>query len=64
MGNEGQGSRRDHLTATTPEGKIELTEEELSRATGGAVAGDLSATAKRATVHPEFLIVKYADLTR
>jgi hypothetical protein len=44
MGNEGQGSRRDHLTATTPEGKIELTEEELSRAAGGAVAGDLSAT--------------------
>jgi hypothetical protein len=35
MSNEGQGSRRDHLTATTPEGKIELTEEELSRTTGG-----------------------------
>ena len=44
MGDEGQGSRRDHLTATTPEGKIELTEEELSRAAGGAVAGDLSGT--------------------
>ena len=41
MGNEGQGSRHDHLTATTPEGKIELTEEELSRvAAGGAVATD------------------------
>ena len=26
----------DHLTTTTEAGKIELTEEELSRATGGA----------------------------
>jgi hypothetical protein len=46
MGNEGQGSRRDHLTATTPEGKIELTEEDLSRVSGGAVAGDHSTTGK------------------
>jgi hypothetical protein len=53
MSNEGLGSRRDHLTATTPEGKIELTEKELCRAVGGfvhkfndAVAGDLSATIK------------------
>jgi len=27
--------RRDHLTLTTQEGKIELTEEELTRVTGG-----------------------------
>ena len=33
---KGQGSRHDHLTATTPDGKIELTEEELSRVSGGA----------------------------
>ena len=36
MSDEGQGSRRDHLTATTPEGRIELTEVELSRTLGGA----------------------------
>jgi bacteriocin-like protein len=35
MSNKGQGSRPDHLTATTPDGKIELTEEELSRVSGG-----------------------------
>jgi hypothetical protein len=29
-------SSRDHLTATTQDGKIELAEEELSRVTGGA----------------------------
>ena len=29
-------SRRDHLTKTTNEGKIELAEEELNRAAGGA----------------------------
>jgi bacteriocin-like protein len=46
MSNQGQGSRRDYLTATTPDGKIELTEEELSRVSGGAVAGDHSATAR------------------
>jgi len=28
--------RRDHLTLTTQGGKIELTEEELTRVTGGA----------------------------
>jgi hypothetical protein len=32
---EAKGSRGDHLTATTPDGKIELTEEELKRASGG-----------------------------
>jgi hypothetical protein len=32
---KGQGSRHDHLTATTPDGKIELTEEELGRVSGG-----------------------------
>jgi hypothetical protein len=35
MTNVAQGSRRDYLTATTNDGKIELTEEELSRAAGG-----------------------------
>ena len=29
-------SRRDNLTVTSNEGKIELTEVQLSRATGGA----------------------------
>jgi hypothetical protein len=38
MSNEGKRSRRDHLTATTPDGKIELTEEELGRVSGGAAA--------------------------
>ena len=46
MSNERQGSRRDHLTATTPDGKIELTEEALSRVSAGEVAGDLSSTLK------------------
>ena len=40
MSKQGKGSHRDHLTATTPDGKIELTEEELSRAVGGAATGD------------------------
>ena len=35
MSKKGKGSRGDHLTATTPDGKIELTEEELSRVSGG-----------------------------
>lgn len=30
--------RRDNLTTTTGDGKIELTEEELSRAAGGGKA--------------------------
>jgi hypothetical protein len=30
-------SSRDHLTASTKEGKIELMEQELNRVTGGAV---------------------------
>ena len=33
--NEQAPSRRDHLTLTTEEGKIELTEEQLERVTGG-----------------------------
>ncbi len=32
-------SRRDHMITTTEDGKIELTEQELNRVTGGA--GDL-----------------------
>jgi hypothetical protein len=39
MSNKGQDSRRDHLTATTPDGKIELTEKELSRVAGGDYVG-------------------------
>jgi bacteriocin-like protein len=34
---EAKGSRGDHLTATTPDGKIELTEEELKRVSGGTL---------------------------
>ena len=30
-----KSSRRDHLTSTTKDGKIELTEEQLSRVGGG-----------------------------
>ena len=46
MSNKGQGSRHDHLTATTPDGKIELTEEELSRVSGGVEPGDISKAVK------------------
>jgi hypothetical protein len=47
MNDEKKSSRRsgrDHLTSTTKEGKIELTEEQLSRPTGGSdsVAGVFS----------------------
>ena len=44
MSHEQKSSRRDHLTFTTQEGKIELTEEQLSRPTGGSdsVAGVFS----------------------
>lgn len=34
-----KGSRCDHMTETTKDGKIELTEEELNRASGAGVAG-------------------------
>jgi hypothetical protein len=46
MSTEGQGSRRDHLTETTREGKIELTEQELDRATGGAARFKFTTTTK------------------
>jgi hypothetical protein len=36
MSYEQKSSRRDHLTRTTDEGKIELTEQELRRVSGGA----------------------------
>jgi hypothetical protein len=39
MTNAPKSSRRDHLTTTTDESKIDLTEEELSRVTGGRKAG-------------------------
>ena len=35
MTNAPKSSRRDLLTTTTDEGKIDLTEQELSRVTGG-----------------------------
>lgn len=35
MSYEQKLSRRDHLTSTTKNGKIELTEEQLSRVGGG-----------------------------
>jgi len=37
MNHEEKSSRRDHLTLTTEQGRIELTEQELSRVTGAAV---------------------------
>jgi bacteriocin-like protein len=37
--NAPKSSRRDHLTTTTDESKIELTEQELSRVIGGRKAG-------------------------
>jgi hypothetical protein len=47
VSNERQGSRRDHLTATTPDGKIELTEEALSRVSAGySGAGNFRVTVK------------------
>jgi hypothetical protein len=35
MSYEQKSSRRDHLTFTTKDGKIELTEEQLRRIAGG-----------------------------
>jgi bacteriocin-like protein len=35
---EAKGTRNQHLTETTKDGKIELTEEELKRVSGGVVA--------------------------
>ena len=35
MSNAPKSSLRDHLTTTTDAGKIDLTEQELSRVTGG-----------------------------
>jgi hypothetical protein len=37
MSYEQKSSRRDHLTSTTKDGKIELTEGQLSRVVGGGV---------------------------
>ena len=34
---EAKASRNEHLTETTKDGKIELTEEELNRASGGTL---------------------------
>ena len=38
MSYEQKPSRLDHLTSTTKDGKIELTEEQLSRVGGGSLA--------------------------
>jgi len=50
-----KSSQRDHLTATTDEGKIELTEEELNRVAGGkgAAGGQLKV---------EYLKIKFSDV--
>jgi hypothetical protein len=37
MSYEQKPSRRDRLTSTTKDGKIELTEDQLSRLSGGSV---------------------------
>ena len=37
MNHEQASSRRDHLTVTTKDGKIELTEEQLDRVSGGGI---------------------------
>jgi hypothetical protein len=37
---EAKGSRSDHLTKTTNDGKIELTEEELNRVSGANILQD------------------------
>jgi hypothetical protein len=37
MTNEQKRSRHDQLISTTKEGKIELTEQELSRVAGGGI---------------------------
>jgi len=36
MNDKQASSRREHLTVTTKDGKIKLTEEQLDRAVGGA----------------------------
>ena len=40
MNHKEKSSPRDHLTLTTEQGRIELTEQELSRVTGAAVPVD------------------------
>ena len=44
MSYEQKSSRRDHLTSTTTDGKIELTEEQLSRVGGGYKVGEVVTT--------------------
>jgi len=41
MSHEPKFSRRDHLTLTTQDGKIELTEEQLRRISGGPTPVEL-----------------------
>ena len=43
MRHKPKSPRRDHLTQTTSEGQIELTEEELNRVGGGKADGSLEA---------------------
>ena len=60
MGTEEKGSGSDRLAATTPEGKIELTEQELNRTTGGTETGQkvkikfTSTTKDKVETFPEF----------
>jgi hypothetical protein len=53
MSNASKTSRRDCLTTTTNEGRIELTEEELSRVAGGRKAGGRPV---------EYLKIKFQDI--
>jgi len=46
MSDEQKSSQRDDLTLTTEESKIELSEQELSRVTGGVI------TVRKAGEHP------------
>jgi hypothetical protein len=53
MSYEQKSARRDHLTSTTKDGKIELTEEQLSRVAGGVHLKYQSALKVRTeTVYP------------
>jgi len=56
MNTMSKSSLRDRLTMTTSEGKIELKEEELSRATGGL------AVRKAGKTPIEFLKIKLNDV--
>jgi hypothetical protein len=58
--NAPKSSRRDLLTTTTDEGKIDLTEQELSRVTGGGRKAGGSHTDYLTYKLPEVLISGYS----